>query len=95
MQIRVETYEGHGGVEMLRRFYLDGREIEVTANLDQWHGYDHRYVKVKGADGNLYVLRYDDGHADWDLIMFQSEESQALAAHYPPGHSSRDSDGSI
>lgn len=81
MQVRVETYEGHGDVEMLRRFYLDGREIEVSDNLDQWHGYDHCYFKVKGADGNLYVLRHDEGRADWDLIMFQSEESQALAAH--------------
>lgn len=34
MQVRVETYEGHGGVEMLRRFYLDGREIEVIKILD-------------------------------------------------------------
>ena len=95
MQIRVETYEGHGGVEMLRRFHLDGREIEVIENLDQWHGYDHRYVKVKGADGNLYVLRYDDGNADWELIMFQSEESHGSVAHHPQRHSSRDSDGSI
>jgi len=90
MQVSVETYEGHGGVEMLRNFCLDGREVEVSDNLDQWHGYDHRYFKVKDADGNLYVLRHDEGREDWDLIVFQSEESQALTAH-PHTHSSHDS----
>lgn len=94
MQVRVETYPGHGGVEMLRRFCLDGREIEVSDNIDQWHGYDHRYFKVKDADGNLYVLRHDEGRQDWDLIMFQTDESQALAAH-PLTHSSRNSSEGI
>lgn len=94
MQVRVETYEGQGGVEMLRRFYLDGREIEISDNLDQWHGADHRYFKVKGEDGNVYVLRFDEGEANWDLIMFQSEEWQALAAH-PPTHSSHESEEGV
>ena len=92
MQVRVETYAGHGGVEMLRRFRLDGREIEVSDNLDQWHGHDHRYFKVKGADGNLYVLRHDEGRADWDLIMFQSAQSQELSACV---HSSNHTDDNL
>ncbi len=53
MKVRVETYEGHGGVDMLRRLYFDGREIEVSSNLDQWHGADYHYVKVKDADAQL------------------------------------------
>ena len=89
MQVRVETYTGHGGVEMLRRFRLDGREIEVSDNLDQWHGPDHRYFKVKGDDGNLYVLRFDESRADWELIMFQSAQSQAASKDF---HSSDHSD---
>jgi SOS response associated peptidase (SRAP) len=32
MQVWVETYAGHGGVEMPRRFRLGGREIEVIEN---------------------------------------------------------------
>jgi hypothetical protein len=82
MQVRVETYAGHGGVEMLRRFRLDGREIEVSDNLDQWHGPDHRYFKVKGDDDNLYVLRFDESRADWELIMFQSAQSQAASTDF-------------
>ena len=60
---------------------IDGREIEVSSNLDQWHGADYRYFKVKDADGNLYVLRHDEGLADWDLIMFQSEEAPQRNHH--------------
>ena len=81
MKVRVETYEGQGGVDMLRRLYFDGREIEESSNLDQWHGADYRYLKVKDADGSLYVLLHDEGLADCDLIMFQSEEAQDRNHH--------------
>jgi hypothetical protein len=91
MEVSVETYMGPGGVEMLRRFYLDGREIEVSDNLDQWHGADYCYFKVKDEDGNQYVLRLDESEADWDLVMFQSAESQALAEH-PDEHLRHDSE---
>jgi hypothetical protein len=84
MEVCVEICLGPGGVEMIRRFHLDGREIEVSDNLDQWHGADYRYFKVKGEDGNLYVLRLDESEGDWELIMFQSAESQALASHAHP-----------
>jgi hypothetical protein len=89
MQVRVETFKGHGGVEMLRRFRLDGREIEVSDNLDQWHGYDHRYFKVRTADGGVYVLRYDEDRNDWELILFQSAEWQDLAAHPFASHDAK------
>lgn len=77
MQIHVETYTGHSGVEMPRRFRLDGREIEVTDNLDQWPGADCRYFKVRGGDGNLYVLRLNESQRKWELILFQSAQSEA------------------
>jgi hypothetical protein len=83
MRIWVETYAGHGGVEMLRRFRLDGREIEVMDNLDQWHGQHYRYFKVRGGDGNLYILRLDEVRSEWELIMFQSEEVEAPAGFAP------------
>jgi hypothetical protein len=91
MEVCVEICLGPGGVEMIRRFHLDGREIEVSDNLDQWHGADYRYFKVKGEDGNLYVLRLDESEGDWELIMFQSAESQALASHAHP-HPRHDSE---
>ncbi|MGB2932965.1 MAG: hypothetical protein WBE08_05010 [Methyloceanibacter sp.] len=76
MRISVDTFTGHGGVEMPRRFDLDGREVEVADNLDQWHGAEDRYFKVRGHDGNTYILRLDEGRAEWELIMFQSPQSE-------------------
>jgi hypothetical protein len=51
MQLLVETYLD-GGVEKLRRIRFDARRIEITDNIDQWHGADYRYFKVRGSDGN-------------------------------------------
>lgn len=65
---------------MPRRFRLDGREIEVVDNLDQWPGPDYRYFKVRGEDGNLYVLRLDESRGKWEMIMFQSATSEAVPA---------------
>jgi hypothetical protein len=78
MRIWVETYAGHGGVEMVRRFRLNAREIEVIDNLDQWHGPHDRYFKVKGDDGHLYILRLDESRKEWELTMFQSAPSEAV-----------------
>jgi hypothetical protein len=34
-------------------------------------GRDYYYFKVKGDDGNLYVLRRDEAGDGWELTMFQ------------------------
>lgn len=72
MRVCVETCAGHGGVEMPRRLSFDDRSIEVIENLDQWHGTDYRYFKLKGDDGGLYILRVDDTRGEWDLVLFES-----------------------
>jgi len=77
LQVHVETHSGYGGVEVPRRFRLDGREIEAVETLDQWAGRSDRYYKVRGADGSIYILRFDEKQAEWQLIMFQSPEAQA------------------
>ena len=80
MQIRAETYVDEGGVEKLRRFWLDGREIEVGDNIDQWHGADYRYFKVMGNDSNVYILRLNEARADWELTMYQRSQSRGIPA---------------
>ncbi len=75
MRIWVEAHPGYDGVEMPRRFRLDGREIEVVDNLDQWPGPNYRYFKVRDGDGNLYILRLDELRSEWELTMFQSAQS--------------------
>ena len=70
MQVRVETYMDRG-VEKLSRIRFDSREIEIAENIDRWHGADYCYFKVRGSDGNLYILRHDELRADWDLTMYE------------------------
>jgi hypothetical protein len=80
MHIEVEMHNGYGDLEVPRRLRLDGREVRVSDNLDQWHGDDHRYFKLKGDDGNLYILRLDESELEWELIMFQARNlEEALA----------------
>lgn len=76
MHIRVETRIGHGGVEMPLRFFFDGRKVEVAENLDRWPGPSYCYFKVKGDDGNLYIVRLDENRAEWDLVLFQSTSAE-------------------
>ena len=76
MQLRVETYLVECGAEKLRRFRFDDRAVEVADIIDQWHGADYRYVKIRGSDGDLYILRHDETRAIWELTMYQRSESQ-------------------
>jgi hypothetical protein len=84
-QIHVESEATRGGLEMPRRFCLDGRTIEIVENIDQWHGPGYCYFKVKGEDGNLCILRLDEGRAEWELTMFQSAQAEPFATQVYPG----------
>jgi hypothetical protein len=81
MRIDVETYVGHHQKPMPRSLRLHGREVEVEA-IDQWHGPDYRYVKVRGGEGGLYILRHDTVRDVWELTMFKSAQTEEHA--FPP-----------
>ena len=70
--IRVECYAGYRGEESPRRFFLDQRKIEVLEILDRWLAPDHRYFKLKGDDGAVYIILYDVDQDQWQLTMFDS-----------------------
>ena len=76
MRVLVETYMD-GGVEKLRRIRFDTRRIKTTDNIDQWYGADYRYFKVRGSDGNLYMVRYDEIRAAWELTMYERTQPQS------------------
>ncbi len=71
LTIRVECHAGYRGEETPRRFWLGEREVEVIEVLDRWLAPDHRYFKVKGNDGDLYILRHDAAEDRWEMTMFQ------------------------
>jgi hypothetical protein len=70
--IRVECYAGHRGEEAPRRFYLGTRAIEVTEIVDRWLDPAHRYFKVRGDDGGVYILRHDVPEDFWEMTLFDS-----------------------
>ncbi len=71
-RIRVECYAGYRGEEAPRRFFLGERKVEVVEILDRWLSPDHRYFKLRGEDGGLYIIRHDTESDAWELTLFDS-----------------------
>ncbi len=71
LAIRVECYAGYRGEETPRRFWIGERAIEVAEVLDRWLAPDHRYFKVRGDDGDAYILRHDSAADRWELTHFR------------------------
>ena len=71
MAFRVECYSGHRGEETPRALIIDQRRVDVVEILDRWLAPEHRYFKVKGSDGDIYIVRLDAGTQAWELTMFQ------------------------
>ena len=74
MDVKVECYAGHRGEETPRRIDLDGRRVEVVEVVDRWLGPDHRYFKLRGDDGAVYLLRHDERADRWELTMFDRRD---------------------
>jgi len=75
LSIDVECYAGHRGEQTPRRLILRDRQVEVAEVLDAWLAPDHRYFKLKGADGCTYLVRHDDRSNVWELTMFRAADA--------------------
>ena len=62
-----------------RTLYWGERRTTIVEVIDQWHGPGYRYVKVKGYDGSVYILGFDEIRDRWDLIMFSSARAPRLS----------------
>lgn len=58
------------------RFGRRGSEHEVAEVLDSWPGKDHLYFKVRTAEDDLYMLRYDAARAAWGIAVFRAEAAE-------------------
>lgn len=67
VSVRVECYAGYRGEETPRRFSFGERQVEVDEVVDRWLSPDHRYFKVRGDDGGVYVLRHDAVSGRWEM----------------------------
>ena len=73
LSIGVECYAGHRGEQTPRTLILGDRRIDVRDVLDAWLAPDHRYFKLRGTDGNMYLVRHDEQSNTWELRMFRAE----------------------
>ena len=66
-QVRVECYAGMQAEEQPRRFYVNGRKVEVTAIVKRWLTPEGRCFEVNGDDGSTWVLEYRRDGGTWCL----------------------------
>ena len=71
--VAVECYAGHRGEETPRTLILGDRRIDVAEVVDAWLAPDYRYFKLRGDDGNTYLVRHDERSTTWELTRFRAE----------------------
>jgi hypothetical protein len=69
----VECYAGYRGEQTPRTLVLGDRRIPVAEVVDAWLAPDYRYFKLKGDDGDTYLVRHDERSNAWELTMFRAE----------------------
>jgi hypothetical protein len=72
MIVRVECHAGHRGEQTPRRIAFDGLSVEL---LDSWLAPDHRYFKMRGADGATYILRHDGPSDRWEIPCTRRQDA--------------------
>ena len=71
LDIRVECYAGHRGEQEPQRFWLGERPVVVAEILDRWLAPEHHYFKVRGDDGDTYILRHESNADRWELTLYE------------------------
>ena len=79
MSLNVETKPDERGFEVPVRFRMNDRSIEVVKLVDEWRGRDHRYFKLLGSNGNLYILRFDETKGKWEITLFESPRAELVS----------------
>jgi hypothetical protein len=67
IRVLVECYAGYRGDQTPRVLVLDAQRIRVAEIVGQWLTPDHRYFKLTGDDGRVYIVRQDVGSDVWEL----------------------------
>lgn len=67
----VIAYAGYKSEETPRAFFIHGETINVDKIFERWveerindRG-RKRFFRVKGSDGNIYVICYDEKSMEW------------------------------
>jgi len=70
-KVHVMAYSGNRGEETPRALVLGGKRIEVVEIQESWieegvgDRRTRRFFKVKGSDGGIHKIFYDEKTAEW------------------------------
>ena len=78
LKVGVSCYAGYRGEETPQRLMFGERHVEVSEVLDRWLDPGHRYFKLRGDDGGVYLVRHDTREDAWELTMFDSGRLPAM-----------------
>jgi hypothetical protein len=78
MHIHVDTAADPKGGLAPRSLRFDGRNVGISDVVDNWAGAGDRYFRVKDGLDNTYILRHDESHGTWELLMFLSKRGAAF-----------------
>ena len=74
--VHVECYSGYRANEAPRAFVWRGKRFRIVEIRDRWYegGMSGKaikldYYRVLAADGNEYVLRYNDRFDRWAILV--------------------------
>jgi hypothetical protein len=81
MDIQVDCYAGYRDEETPRRLTMGSRHIGVADIQDRWLAPDHRYFKIIGDDGSLYIIRHDPYQGTWQLTFFKENPMAPRRPH--------------
>ena len=73
LAVGIECYAGHRGDQTPRTLILGDRRVAVADVVDAWLAPGYRYFKLRGADGDTYLVRHDEQSETWELTTVQSE----------------------
>lgn len=80
MRVEVGCEADHRGEATPHRLAFGHRIVTVVEVIDRWLAPEHRYFKVKGEDGAIYILRHDVPADGWQLILFERERAREEGA---------------
>lgn len=69
----VECHSGYKANQRPLRFATEYRKYTVKEVIDQWHGEDYTYFRVRADDNNIYILKYESGNDQWSMVSYRAE----------------------
>jgi len=72
LALHVECYAGHRADTEPRCLHIGKRQVAITEIIDRWLDPTHRYFKLRGEDGGIYLVRHDAATDHWEMTLFDS-----------------------